>query len=150
LAARIAYSRHLTELKSRRLKRIVEGLRGADHSGQALHKAFRRVAERCGAPVDEDNLRFGRSAEARSVSCLVIRSGALARTQSPCARRDIALALPHFVAVLGVLAATDLLATLPERLAHILNRGKAVHIYALPVQLPKKASPGCVASWPTS
>jgi DNA-binding transcriptional LysR family regulator len=53
--------------------------------------------------------------------------------------RNIALALPHFVAVTGVLAATDLLATLPERLAHILNRGNAFRIYALPVQLPKAA-----------
>jgi DNA-binding transcriptional LysR family regulator len=53
--------------------------------------------------------------------------------------RNIALALPHFVAVPGVLAATDYLATLPERLAHILNRGNAFRIYALPVRLPKAA-----------
>ena len=53
--------------------------------------------------------------------------------------RNIALALPHFVAVPGVLAATDFLATLPERLAHILNRGNAFRIYAMPVQLPKAA-----------
>ncbi|CDY73834.1 LysR-type transcriptional regulator NahR [Caballeronia glathei] len=53
--------------------------------------------------------------------------------------RNIALALPHFVAVPGVLAVTDLVATLPERLAHILNRGDAFRIYALPVPLPKAA-----------
>jgi DNA-binding transcriptional LysR family regulator len=53
--------------------------------------------------------------------------------------RNIAFALPHFVAVPGVLAATDLFATLPERLAHILNRGDAFRIYALPVPLPKAA-----------
>ena len=53
--------------------------------------------------------------------------------------RNIALALPHFVAVPGVLAVTDLLATLPERLAHILNRDNAFRIYALPVELPKAA-----------
>ncbi|WP_322101542.1 LysR family transcriptional regulator [Paraburkholderia sp. J41] len=51
--------------------------------------------------------------------------------------RNIALALPHFVAVPGVLAATDLMATLPERLAHILNRSGTFRIYALPVHLPK-------------
>ncbi|WP_153101099.1 LysR family transcriptional regulator [Paraburkholderia hayleyella] len=53
--------------------------------------------------------------------------------------RNIALALPHFVAVPGVLAATDLFATLPHRLAHILNRGNAFRVYALPVHLPKAA-----------
>lgn len=53
--------------------------------------------------------------------------------------RNISLALPHFVAVPGVLAVTDLVATLPERLAHILNRGDAFRIYALPVQLPRAA-----------
>jgi DNA-binding transcriptional LysR family regulator len=49
------------------------------------------------------------------------------------------MVLPHFVAVPGVLAVTDLVATLPERLAHILNRGDTFRIYALPVQLPKAA-----------
>ena len=53
--------------------------------------------------------------------------------------RNIALAVPHFVALPGVLAVTDLFATLPERLAHILNRDDAFRIYALPVQLPKAA-----------
>ena len=53
--------------------------------------------------------------------------------------RNIALAVPHFVALPGVLAVTDLLATLPERLAHILNRDDTFRIYALPVQLPKAA-----------
>lgn len=53
--------------------------------------------------------------------------------------RNVALVLPHFVAVPSVLAATDLLATLPERLAHILNRGDAFRIYALPVHVPKAA-----------
>ena len=53
--------------------------------------------------------------------------------------RNIALVLPHFVAVPGVLAATDLFATLPEKLARILNKGDAFNIYALPVPLPKVA-----------
>jgi DNA-binding transcriptional LysR family regulator len=53
--------------------------------------------------------------------------------------RNIALALPHFVAVPGVLAATHLFATLPEKLAHILNQGDNFRIYALPVSLPKAA-----------
>ncbi|SAK91820.1 LysR substrate binding domain protein [Caballeronia fortuita] len=53
--------------------------------------------------------------------------------------RNIALALPHFVAVPGVLAVTDHFATLPERLAHILNRSDAFRIYALPVRLPRAA-----------
>ncbi|WP_345817625.1 LysR family transcriptional regulator (plasmid) [Paraburkholderia sp. PREW-6R] len=53
--------------------------------------------------------------------------------------RNIALALPHFVAVPGVLAATDLFATLPEKLAHILNQDDTFRIYALPVSLPKAA-----------
>lgn len=55
------------------------------------------------------------------------------------AGRNVALALPHFVAVPGVLATTDLFATLPERLAHILNRDHAFRVYALPVPLPKAA-----------
>lgn len=53
--------------------------------------------------------------------------------------RNIALVLPHFVAAPGVLAATDLFATLPEKLARILNKGDAFNIYALPVPLPKVA-----------
>jgi hypothetical protein len=53
--------------------------------------------------------------------------------------RNIALALQHFVAVPGVLAATDLFATLPEKLAHIQNRDDAFRIYALPVPLPRVA-----------
>ncbi|WP_250491164.1 LysR family transcriptional regulator [Caballeronia sp. INML2] len=53
--------------------------------------------------------------------------------------RNIAMALPHFVAVPGVLAATDLFATLPEKLARILNRADAFRIYAMPVPLPRVA-----------
>jgi DNA-binding transcriptional LysR family regulator len=49
------------------------------------------------------------------------------------------MALPHFVAVPGVLAATDLFATLPEKLARILNRADAFRIYAMPVPLPRVA-----------
>jgi DNA-binding transcriptional LysR family regulator len=59
--------------------------------------------------------------------------------RAQCVGRNISLALPHFVAVPGVLAVTDLFATLPERLAHILNRSDAFRIYALPVALPKAA-----------
>ncbi len=50
--------------------------------------------------------------------------------------RNIALEVPHFVALPGVLSVTDLYATLPRRLAQILNRDDAFRIYALPVLLP--------------
>lgn len=50
--------------------------------------------------------------------------------------RDIMLDVPHFVALPGMLAATDLYVTLPERLAHILNADQGFRIYALPVSLP--------------
>jgi DNA-binding transcriptional LysR family regulator len=51
--------------------------------------------------------------------------------------RNIALQLPHFVALPGVLAVTDLFATLPQRLAGILNRNDAFRVYTLPVSLPQ-------------
>jgi DNA-binding transcriptional LysR family regulator len=51
--------------------------------------------------------------------------------------RNIALQLPHFVALPGVLAVTDLFATLPQRLAGILNRNDAFRVYTLPVPLPQ-------------
>lgn len=50
--------------------------------------------------------------------------------------RNIALEVPHFVAVPGVLSATDLFATLPKRLARILNRDNAFCLYELPVRVP--------------
>ncbi len=53
--------------------------------------------------------------------------------------RNIALELPHFVALPGVLAVTDLYATLPRRLAHIFNREARFQIYALPVPMPVAA-----------
>ncbi|MEM5344849.1 LysR family transcriptional regulator [Paraburkholderia azotifigens] len=51
--------------------------------------------------------------------------------------RNIALQLPHFVALPSVLAVTDLFATLPRRLAGILNRNDAFRIYTLPVSIPQ-------------
>ncbi|MBN3759003.1 LysR family transcriptional regulator [Paraburkholderia sp. Tr-20389] len=51
--------------------------------------------------------------------------------------RNIVLQLPHFVALPGVLAVTDLFATLPQRLAGILNRNDAFRIYTLPVPIPQ-------------
>lgn len=53
--------------------------------------------------------------------------------------RNIALELPHFVALPGVLAVTDLYATLPRRLAHLFNPDGRFQIYALPVQVPVAA-----------
>ena len=53
--------------------------------------------------------------------------------------RNIALELPHFVALPGVLAVTDLYATLPRRLAHLFNLDKRFQIYALPVTMPVAA-----------
>jgi DNA-binding transcriptional LysR family regulator len=50
--------------------------------------------------------------------------------------RNIALELPHFVALPNILMVTDLYATLPKRLAQILNKAKAFQIYDLPVRLP--------------
>jgi DNA-binding transcriptional LysR family regulator len=50
--------------------------------------------------------------------------------------RNIAVEVPHFVALPGILAVTDLYATLPARLASILNRDDAFRIYTLPVTLP--------------
>ncbi|MGU7784672.1 LysR family transcriptional regulator [Burkholderia sp. PU8-34] len=50
--------------------------------------------------------------------------------------RNIALEVPHFVALPGILTVTDLYATLPKRLAQILNRDNAFRIYELPVPLP--------------
>jgi DNA-binding transcriptional LysR family regulator len=50
--------------------------------------------------------------------------------------RNIALELPHFVALPNILMVTDLYATLPKRLAQILNKSKAFQIYDLPVRLP--------------
>ena len=51
--------------------------------------------------------------------------------------RNIVLQLPHFVALPSVLAVTDLFATLPQRLAGILNRNDAFRIYTLPVSIPQ-------------
>ncbi|AXE98309.1 LysR family transcriptional regulator [Paraburkholderia hospita] len=51
--------------------------------------------------------------------------------------RNIVLQLPHFVALPGVLAVTDLFATLPQRLAGILNGNDAFRIYTLPVSIPQ-------------
>ncbi|BFG73368.1 LysR family transcriptional regulator [Paraburkholderia terrae] len=51
--------------------------------------------------------------------------------------RNIVLQLPHFVALPGVLAVTDLFATLPQRLAGILNGNDAFRIYTLPVAIPQ-------------
>jgi DNA-binding transcriptional LysR family regulator len=51
--------------------------------------------------------------------------------------RNIVLQLPHFVALPSVLAVTDLFATLPRRLAGILNRSDAFRIYTLPVSIPQ-------------
>jgi DNA-binding transcriptional LysR family regulator len=53
--------------------------------------------------------------------------------------RHIALELPHFVALPSVLAVTDLLATLPRRLAQIFNRDDGFQLYELPVKLPGAA-----------
>lgn len=53
--------------------------------------------------------------------------------------RNIALELPHFVALPGVLAVTDLYATLPRRLAHLFNMDKCFQIYELPVTMPVAA-----------
>ena len=50
--------------------------------------------------------------------------------------RNIALELPHFVALPNILMVTDLYATLPKRLAQILNKAKAFQIYDLPVRMP--------------
>ncbi|MBN3750091.1 LysR family transcriptional regulator [Burkholderia sp. Se-20373] len=49
--------------------------------------------------------------------------------------RNIALEVPHFVALPSVLSVTDLYATLPKRLAQILNRDNAFRLYELPVTL---------------
>lgn len=51
--------------------------------------------------------------------------------------RNIVLQLPHFVALPSVLAVTDLFATLPRRLAGILNRSDVFRIYTLPVSIPQ-------------
>jgi DNA-binding transcriptional LysR family regulator len=51
--------------------------------------------------------------------------------------RNIALELPHFVALPSVLAVTDYFATLPRRLAQIFARDGRFQIYDLPVQLPQ-------------
>lgn len=50
--------------------------------------------------------------------------------------RNTALEIPHFVALPAILTVTDLYATLPRRLAHILNHAGAFQIYDLPVKLP--------------
>ncbi len=50
--------------------------------------------------------------------------------------RDIGLEVPHFVALPGVLAVTDLIATLPRRLAEIFARGGVFEILELPVRIP--------------
>jgi DNA-binding transcriptional LysR family regulator len=50
--------------------------------------------------------------------------------------RNIALEVPHFVALPGILTMTELYATLPQRLAQILNRTDTFRLYALPVPLP--------------
>jgi DNA-binding transcriptional LysR family regulator len=53
--------------------------------------------------------------------------------------RQIALELPHFVALPSVLAETDYFATLPARLARIFNRDGRFRIFELPVRLPGAA-----------
>jgi DNA-binding transcriptional LysR family regulator len=50
--------------------------------------------------------------------------------------RNTALEVPHFVALPAILTVTDLYATLPRRLARILNQANAFQIYDLPVKLP--------------
>ncbi|SMG56229.1 LysR family transcriptional regulator [Paraburkholderia susongensis] len=50
--------------------------------------------------------------------------------------RDIALEVPYFFALPNVLMVTDLYATVPKRLAYILNKADTFQIYELPVQLP--------------
>jgi len=53
--------------------------------------------------------------------------------------RNIALEVPHFVALPGVLAVTDLIATLPRRLAQIFVREGRLQLYELPVAIPSAA-----------
>ncbi|NIE63595.1 LysR family transcriptional regulator [Burkholderia sp. Ax-1719] len=53
--------------------------------------------------------------------------------------RNIGLEVPHFVALPGVLAVTDLIATLPRRLAGILAQGGGFEIFELPVEIPSAA-----------
>ncbi|WP_321889400.1 LysR family transcriptional regulator [Paraburkholderia bannensis] len=53
--------------------------------------------------------------------------------------RNIGLEVPHFVALPGVLAVTDLIATLPRRLAELLARGGGFEIFELPVEIPSAA-----------
>lgn len=53
--------------------------------------------------------------------------------------RNIGLEVPHFVALPGVLAVTDLIATLPRRLAELLARGGGFEIFELPVPIPSAA-----------
>ncbi|WP_027819159.1 LysR family transcriptional regulator [Paraburkholderia bannensis] len=53
--------------------------------------------------------------------------------------RNIGLEVPHFVALPGVLAVTDLIATLPRRLAELLARGGGFEIFELPVDIPSAA-----------
>ncbi|WP_321871764.1 LysR family transcriptional regulator [Paraburkholderia tropica] len=53
--------------------------------------------------------------------------------------RNIGLEVPHFVALPGVLAVTDLIATLPRRLAELLARGGGFEIFELPVLIPSAA-----------
>jgi DNA-binding transcriptional LysR family regulator len=49
--------------------------------------------------------------------------------------RNIGLEVPHFVALPGVLAVTDLIATLPRRLAGMFARGGGLEIFELPVRI---------------
>lgn len=53
--------------------------------------------------------------------------------------RNISLEVPHFVALPGVLAVTDLIATLPRRLAQIFVREGRLQLYELPVAIPSAA-----------
>lgn len=53
--------------------------------------------------------------------------------------RNIGLEVPHFVALPGLLAVTDLVATLPRRLARIFADGGDLAIYELPVIIPPAA-----------
>jgi len=50
-------------------------------------------------------------------------------------RRRVVLAVPHLMALPGVLSATDLVAVVPERFARAVA-GEALRLFALPMELP--------------
>jgi hypothetical protein len=51
------------------------------------------------------------------------------------ARRE-ALRLPHFISIAPVIAATDLIVTVPEALAEVLSRLASVQVLRPPLELP--------------